>query len=755
LTGYNFLPYYFDVVAVFRSERGLTGMKRLAIVLGILLPLLLVFSSTAALAAPPERVDVIIGCDRTLGTTEQALLRGFGGDIKFPYQIIPAIAASISEDAIAGLSINPEVTIIQTDVEVHAVDDTVPNTPYSWGYNFYGQLGDSSTTNRNTPVQVSDLTDVTTVAGGTAHSLALKSDGTVWAWGRNSFGQLGDGTTTNRNIPVQVSDLTDITAVAGGSAHSLALKSDGTVWAWGYNSYGQLGDGTTIDNSTPVQVSGLTDVITVSGGADHSLALKSDGTVWAWGYNYYGQLGDGTTTDNSTPVQVSGLTDVTTVAGGSTHSLALKSDGTVWTWGYNYYGQLGDGTTTDNSTPVQVSSLTDITAVAGGYNHSLALKSDGTVWVWGRNNYGQLGDGTTIKRYTPVQVSGLTDVIAVSGGYHHNLALKSDGTVWAWGWNVFGQLGDGTTINRYTPVQVSGLTGFTAVAGGYHSLAITGQPGNNPPVANDDAYSTGRHSVLNVDAPGVLSNDSDPDGNPLTVELVKIPSNGTAAVNADGSFTYRPKPNYCGMDSFTYKASDGITTSSEATVMIAVNVPAGAVLTIDSPLSGVTVDGTVIVQADVNVEMDYVEFLIDGKFAGRDRASPYEYSWNSLKELDGWHTLTAQGKDLASLTVVSDPVMVNVLNGSDTLEVAVSAPGDGSTVTLPTTITATVIGEASLVEILIDGKVKERLTIAPYEYVWTRLQGSQTVGWHTITARACSLDKQKMISMPIRVYVSR
>ena len=71
------------------------------------------------------------------------------------------------------------------------------------------------------------------IAGGGSHSLALKSDGTVWAWGQNERGQLGDGTTSNRSTPVQVSNLTGVIAIAAGDSQSLALKSDGTVWAWG------------------------------------------------------------------------------------------------------------------------------------------------------------------------------------------------------------------------------------------------------------------------------------------------------------------------------------------------------------------------------------------------------------------------------------------------------------------------------------------------------------------------------------------
>jgi alpha-tubulin suppressor-like RCC1 family protein len=62
-----------------------------------------------------------------------------------------------------------------------------------------------------------------TVAGGGLHTVILKSDGTVWAVGNNSYGQLGDGTNTNRQTPVQVSGLTDIVAIAAGYEHSLAI----------------------------------------------------------------------------------------------------------------------------------------------------------------------------------------------------------------------------------------------------------------------------------------------------------------------------------------------------------------------------------------------------------------------------------------------------------------------------------------------------------------------------------------------------
>src|SRR5205809_545314 len=89
------------------------------------------------------------------------------------------------------------------------------------------------------------------VATGTYHSIVLRNDGTVWAWGYNGYGQLGDTSNTNRTAPVLVTGLSGVTAIAAGDYHSLAVKSDGTVWAWGYNVYGQLGDNSTTTRTAP------------------------------------------------------------------------------------------------------------------------------------------------------------------------------------------------------------------------------------------------------------------------------------------------------------------------------------------------------------------------------------------------------------------------------------------------------------------------------------------------------------------------
>jgi hypothetical protein len=240
------------------------------------------------------------------------------------------------------------------------------------------------------------------VAAGGGHTIAVTSNRTVLAWGLNGNGQLGDGTTTDKSSPVQVlersgsglSTLAFIVAVSAGNSHSLALDQNGAVWAWGSNTYGELGDGTTVQRSAAVPVIGpdglpLGGVVSISAGFSHSLAVKADGSVWAWGRNNSGQLGNGTTTDTSIPVQVAGsggtghFVNASTVSAGDYFSLARTLDGAVWAWGLNDKGQLGNGSASATgcacvTTPGQVTgtgggiqgstSPTYITAISAGAN---------------------------------------------------------------------------------------------------------------------------------------------------------------------------------------------------------------------------------------------------------------------------------------------------------------------------------------------------------------------------------------------------
>ncbi len=198
-----------------------------------------------------------------------------------------------------------------------------------WGQGIYGLLGNNSEVDRSTPVTTfAGGNDWKQVSCGTNHTTAIKNDGSLWIWGYNSSGQLGINNTVTRSTPVTTfAGGTNWKQVSGGSSHTAAIKTDGSLWIWGQGANAELGNNATTNRSTPVTTfAGGNNWKQVSCGTNYTAAIKTDGSLWTWGFGTSGQLGNNDTTNRSTPVTTfAGGTNWKQVESGYNHTVTIKS----------------------------------------------------------------------------------------------------------------------------------------------------------------------------------------------------------------------------------------------------------------------------------------------------------------------------------------------------------------------------------------------------------------------------------------------
>ncbi len=176
---------------------------------------------------------------------------------------------------------------------------------WCWGYNVNGNLGNGSTQDQATPVLISMPAGKTfhDIAGGDQHTCAIDQTNALWCWGYNQYGSIGDGTTTNRLTPVQVTVPGGVASLGFGNFESCAISLNGSTYCWGYNVSGQLGLGDYTTRTVPTVLTQPAGVqfVDIQGGYRFTCAHDVYGRVWCWGLNDHGQLASGDTTNRTYP----------------------------------------------------------------------------------------------------------------------------------------------------------------------------------------------------------------------------------------------------------------------------------------------------------------------------------------------------------------------------------------------------------------------------------------------------------------------
>ena len=440
---------------------------------------------------------------------------------------------------------------------------------YCWGLNANGQLADGTTAFKKVPTQ-SQLPlgkSAVIVSAGESHTCVLTNDSAVYCVGSNSEGQLGDSTTIDRTSLVEVAwnqnnsistayyssgysidqqllvsgwgdfnfsssqlptgftldnqlgiieydgaqtlgqNIISVSVTNGISSKSVSFTvevfefdnregqinsfaytagfgststnenalsinagylygclqtPDFRMKCWGYNAHGQIGRGNVATGTSPEYVSNTNMKSTKSMDVEayNSCSIDNENQLWCWGYNNLGQIGDGTVTSRSIPTRVSGFSEgILQVSTGSSHTCALTVQRDAYCWGENSYGQSSSSSATTQSLPNLINGLGSSMPkmVSAGKDMSCVLLENGTIGCFGRADLGQMGDGSTTQTHNdirwPILPLGRT-AISLDLGAQHACAILDDFSLYCWGGNNYGQVGNGSTTDVSIPTRI-------------------------------------------------------------------------------------------------------------------------------------------------------------------------------------------------------------------------------------------------------------------------------------------------------------
>jgi hypothetical protein len=277
----------------------------------------------------------------------------------------------------------------------------------------------------------------------------------------------------------------------------------------------------------------------------HTCAINSSGNLQCWGDNSQHQV----------PTAPSGI--FTQVSAGYEHTCAIKINGTLQCWGADDFGQATPPTTGT------------FFMVSAGRTTTCGIRSTGELICWGEYSFNEVDELTLGPASLPAA--------GVGAAYSQTLSAQGGTPPYLFA-VVGGSLPQGLSLSSSgllsgTPLTVGEYT-FTVLATDASTPALSGRKLYTLEVlavyAADDAYQVFTQDTLQVQAPGVLANDSNQAGGTLSAVLVGNVAHGTLTFRSNGSFDYQAAANFVGHDSFTYRAVANDVTSNLATVTIEV-----------------------------------------------------------------------------------------------------------------------------------------------------------------------------------------
>lgn len=407
-----------------------------------------------------------------------SLLRGQPARLQLAVSVDPAAAAGVAWGEPRQLP--PGLTLDRAGLLTGT-----PTEAGTWNLTYVVSNTQPATTGVTGVVVVTVGAESATVTAGGQASCETHADGSAWCWGRNNFGQLGDGTTTARETPVEVVGAAEWDQLSISGSTTCGIRSEATLWCWGLNDFGQLGIGRGPAHRTPVQVGSADNWTSVSTSWFHTCGVRSNGSLWCWGQNDRGQVGAADLRVKGFPTRVGSDDDWASVTTGGWFTCATRDDATAWCWGQNIFGQLGNADLEPSPVPVQLEPGTTWAQLSAGWAHTCGITTEGEARCWGLNNRGQLGDGSRALRRTPEPVSGNRIWTNISSGDAHTCGVDNSGGAWCWGSNRYTQLGDTEGASSTVPVLVRSEHLLLSVdAGWFHACGsldsgVTACWGNN------------------------------------------------------------------------------------------------------------------------------------------------------------------------------------------------------------------------------------------------------------------------------------